>query len=75
MIGGHLHDLLSFRHVQGDGSGSQAPDWPIPVKWPKRDPRCSQNQLDVPVDGELNTDLLLHYAVERISLPSGAVSL
>lgn len=42
--------------------------WPISIKWPKRDKRSNHPGN---IDGEMNTDLILRYAVERITLPSG----
>lgn len=42
--------------------------WPIPMKWSTRDPRSENPENS---DGEFDPDLLLQYALERISLPSG----
>lgn len=41
-------------------------DWPIPIKWPKNDPRHSRPEN---ADGQFDPDLLLHYALERTQLP------
>ena len=41
-------------------------DWPIPIKWPKNDPRHTRQENS---DGQFDPDLLLHYALERTQLP------
>ncbi len=41
-------------------------DWPIPIKWPKNDPRFHNPEN---ADGQFDPDLLLHYALERTQLP------
>lgn len=41
-------------------------DWPIPIKWPKNDPRHHRPEN---ADGQFDPDLLLHYALERTQLP------
>lgn len=44
------------------------PIWPIAIKWCARDPRAATMEM---VEGALDPDLLLRYALERINLPSG----
>lgn len=44
------------------------PQWPIAIKWCSRDPRATTMEV---VEGSLDPDLLLRYALERINLPSG----
>lgn len=43
-------------------------DWPVTVKWSSRDPR---SKIVENTEAEFDPDLLLRYAIERISLPSG----
>lgn len=43
-------------------------DWPVTVKWSPRDPR---SKIVENTEAEFDPDLLLRYAIERISLPSG----
>jgi hypothetical protein len=42
--------------------------WPIPLCWPSKDLR---SRFPDNADGEMRPDILLRYALERISLPSG----
>jgi hypothetical protein len=42
--------------------------WPIPLRWPSKDLRSRYPEN---ADGEMRADVLLRYALERISLPSG----
>lgn len=58
----------AFRFLPPSAVNIEA-EWPVPVKWSKRDPRWvpeSENS-----EGDFDPDLLLRYAVERINLPSG----
>ena len=43
-------------------------EFPISVKWPARDPRSAEEGNN---EGQFDPDLLLRYAIERMSLPSG----
>jgi len=43
-------------------------EWPVTVKWSLRDPR---SKIVENTEAEFDPDLLLRYAIERISLPSG----
>lgn len=45
--------------------------WPISVKWPTRDMVNQQGKNVEAVDGDMDPELLLKYALERINLPSG----
>jgi len=46
----------------------EAADWPIPVKYSAADPLAQRAEN---ADGELDPELILRYALQKISLPSG----
>ena len=43
-------------------------DWPISIRWPKKDARAAHPDN---ADNLMSPDILLQYATERMSLPSG----
>jgi hypothetical protein len=63
-----LEATMVFKSPDTRHSENSHAVFPIAIKWPKRDKRSEHPGN---VDGEMNTDLILRYSVERIKLPSG----
>ena len=57
---------IEYRVDASQESGAE--QWPITLQWPNRDPRSKAPDN---ADGVMKPDLLLLYAIEKMSLPSG----